>query len=82
MRVSQCYSHKLTFTALQVVMSDDVEEALSDSEYLELLNNLAHLPDLSVSKTPSLHGHTISSHNIQDNFVDLEAGIVSIYVSW
>lgn len=61
----------------QVVMSDNVEEALNDSEYLELLNNLARLPDLSVSKTPSQHGYSISSHNIQDGLVVLEAGIMS-----
>jgi hypothetical protein len=61
-------------------MSDSVEEALNDSEYLELLNNLAHLSDQSVSKTPSQHGYFISSHNIQENLVVLEAGIVSTYV--
>jgi hypothetical protein len=80
MKVSQCYSHKLTFTALQVVMSDNVEEALNDSEYLELLNKLAHLTDQSDSKAPSRHGYSVSNRNIQDNLVVLEAGIVSIYV--
>jgi hypothetical protein len=60
-------------------MSDNVEEALNDSEYLELLNNLARLPNLSVSKTPSQHGYAVSSHNVQDSLVVLEASIVSTY---
>jgi hypothetical protein len=79
-RFSQCNNHKLTFTALQVVASDDVEEALNDSEYLELLNNLAHLPDLSIGKPPSQHGYSISSHSIQDSMAVLETNIVSTYV--
>jgi hypothetical protein len=79
-RLSQCSNYKLTFTSLQVVVSDNVDEALNDSEYLELLNNLAHLPDLSVGKTPSQHGYPISSHSIQDSLAVLEANIVSTYV--
>jgi hypothetical protein len=61
-------------------MSDNVEEALNDSEYLELINNLARLPDLSVSKTSSRHGDSVNSHNIQDSLAILEANIVSTYV--
>jgi hypothetical protein len=61
-------------------MSHDVEVALNDAEYLELLNNLAHLSDLSFGKTPSRHGYSISSHDVEDSLAVLEANIVSTYV--
>jgi hypothetical protein len=60
-------------------MKNSVEEALSDSQYLQLIKKLVHSPDLSVSKT-SQHGDSSSSPIVQDSLDILEAGIVSTFM--
>jgi hypothetical protein len=61
-------------------MKDNVQEALSDSEYLQLLNNLAQSPDMSTGKTLSQCGDSSSSNDIQDSLDVLEANFVSTFV--
>jgi hypothetical protein len=61
-------------------MKDNVEEALSDSEYLQLINNLAEPPDPSAGKTLSQHGDSSSNHDIQDSLDVLEANFVSTFM--
>lgn len=78
--LSESTGCKLIVTVLQIILKDNVEEALSDSEYLQLLDSLAHPQDLTVYKTSSQHGDLSSSNNIQSSVEILEANIVSTYV--
>jgi len=72
--------HKLTVILLQIVLKDNVEEALIDLEYLQLIDSLAHPPDLTVLKA-SYHDSELShSNNIQRNLEILEANTVSTCV--
>jgi hypothetical protein len=79
-RQPQCSSFALAFGVLQVVLKDNVEEALGDSEYLQLINKLAHPPDMSTGKTLSQHGDSSSSHDIQDSLDVPEANFVSTFM--
>jgi len=72
--------HKLTVILLQVVLKDNVEEALNDLEYLQLINSLAHPPDLTVRKTSCQDSELSNSNNIQRSLEILEASVVSTYV--
>lgn len=72
--------HKLTVILLQIVLKDNVEEAVSDLEYLQLIDSLAHPPDLTVYKTLYQDSELTNSNNIQRSLEILEANIVSTYV--
>ena len=78
--LSDSIGHKLTVILLQIVLKDSVEEALSDLEYLQLIDSLAHPPDLTVRKTSCQDSDLSNSNNIQRSLEILEANIVSTYV--
>jgi hypothetical protein len=72
--------HKLTVIILQIILNDGVEEALSDLEYLQLIDSLTHPPYLTVHKTTWQDADYSSSYNIQRNLEILEANTVSTNV--
>jgi hypothetical protein len=78
--LSESTGHKFTAILLQIVLKDGVEEALSDLEYLQLIDSLAHPPYLVVHKTTWQDADLSNSYNIQTNLEILEANIVSTYV--
>lgn len=61
----------------QIVLKDNVEEAVSDLEYLQLIDSLAHPPDLTVLKTSCQDSELSNSNNIQRSLEILEANIMS-----
>ncbi|KAJ4447227.1 hypothetical protein ANN_09230 [Periplaneta americana] len=68
---------KVTIEEEHSTMRDNVEEAVNDSEYLQLIQYLAELPEQSVSKSSFHHGDSSSSNNIQNTVDILEANIMS-----
>jgi len=77
--LSESTGHKLTVILLQIVLKGNVEEALSDLEYLQLIDSLAHPPDLTVHKTSCQDSELSNSNNIQRSLEILEANIVSTH---
>jgi len=61
----------------QIVLKDNVEEALSDLEYLQLIDSLAYPPDLTVRKTSCQDSELSNNNNIQRSLEILEANIMS-----
>lgn len=78
--LSESTGHKLSVIILQIILKDGVEEALSDLEYLELIDSLAHPPYLTVHKTTWQDADLSNSYNIQRNLEILEANTVSTNV--
>jgi len=58
-------------------LKDNVEEALSDLEYLQLIDSLVNPPDLTVHKTSCQDSELSNSNNTQRSLEILEANIVS-----
>jgi hypothetical protein len=77
---SESTRHKLTVILLQIVLKDSVEEALSDLEYLQLIDSLAHPPYLTVHKISWQDADLSNNYDIQRSLEILEANIVSTYV--